>query len=71
MRKHLAASTHEVTTHVDKKIDALGRKIGPLKSELDSMREGVRSEVQALEAKLDAKLDEVLSVAGAAAANNR
>ena len=37
VRKHLATSTQEVTTHVDDRIDALEKQMGAMDSKLDAM----------------------------------
>ena len=37
VRKHLAASTQKVTTHVDDRIDALEKKMGAMDSKLDAI----------------------------------
>ena len=37
VRKHLASSTQEVTTHMDDRIDALEKKMGTTDSKLDAI----------------------------------
>ena len=37
VRKHLATSTHTVTTHVDDRIDTLENKMGAMDSKLDAI----------------------------------
>ena len=37
VRKHLATSTQEVTTHMDGRIDALEKKMGAMDSKLDAI----------------------------------
>ena len=37
VRKHLATSTQEVTTHMDDRIDALEKKMGAMDSKLDAI----------------------------------
>ena len=37
VRKHLATSTPEVTTHMDDRIDALEQKVGAIDSKLDAL----------------------------------
>ena len=37
VRKHLASSTQEVTTHMDDRIDALEKQMGAMDSKLDAI----------------------------------
>ena len=49
VRKHLAASTQKVTTHVDDRIDALEKQIGAMDSQLEKKMD---SKLDALSTKL-------------------
>ena len=49
VRKHLASSTQEVTTHMDDRIDALEKKMG---SELEEKMGAMDSKLDALSTKL-------------------
>ena len=49
VRKHLAASTQEVTTHVDDRVDALEKQIGAMDSQLEKKMD---SKLNALSTKM-------------------
>ena len=64
VRKHLATSTQEVTTHVDDRIDALEKKID---SKLEEKMGAMDSKLGAMDSKLDALSTKLEAIAGAQA----
>ena len=52
VRKHLATSTQEVTTHMDDRIDALEKKVGAMDSKLECKMGAMDSKLDAISAKL-------------------